>query len=200
MNANSGIHLTEGNTLNIYAQSAGSGYLYAKDDHQFGKRCNAIGGNSGEDSNNISDPGGDGENAGDLNIYGGYIEADGRIGGGNGGNGFDKIGYEDEYDEWGMPTGGQIAVLYDSSISGDGGNGGTISIYGGNIHANDVVGAGVGGFCQGTCGDNGTATIKLSWSKATDRIDIYEYLGTVTLLKEFTETNGEIYGGGDFEI
>ena len=78
MNANSGIHLTKGNTLNIYAQSAGSGYLYAKEVYQSGKLCNAIGGNSGENSNNISNPGGNGENAGDLNIYGGYIEADGR--------------------------------------------------------------------------------------------------------------------------
>ena len=195
MNANSGIHLTEGNTLNIYAQSAGSGYLYAKNDYQYGKLCNAIGGNSGEDSNDIYNPGGDGENAGDLNIYGGYIEADGQIGGGNGGKGYDDTYLEDELDDDGQCI-GQHEVLNGSSASGDGGNGGTISIYGGNIHANDVVGAGVGGFCQGTCGDNGTATINLSWSKATDRIYISCYWGVVTLLKEFTETDGAIYDAG----
>lgn len=192
LNANRGIHLTEGKTLNIYAQSAGSGYLYVKSIWQDNRTYNAIGGNSGEPASIPEDPGENGENAGDLNIYGGYIEADGQIGGGNGGNGFDETGLEDEYDENGEYL-GQFEVLYAGGTGGDGGNGGTINIYGGNIHANDIVGAGTGGSCQGTSGDDGTATINLSWSKATDRIYIDCYLGTVTLLKEFTETNGEIY-------
>lgn len=194
LNANRGIHLTEGNTLNIWAQSEGSGYLYVQRDYQNGIYYNAIGGNSGEASYYITDvPGDNGENAGDLNIYGGYIEADGQIGGGNGGDGHDEMGWEEVFDEWGNPTGEQEEVLYAGGTGGNGGNGGTICIYGGNIHFNDYVGAGIGGTCQGTWGYDGTATINLSWSKATDRIYINTYLGAVKLLKEFTETNGEIY-------
>ena len=73
--ANNGMHLTEGNTLNVFTQSTGSGYLrpWSYDDNNNA----AIGGNGGDDET-------DGENGGVINIYGGKFRCYGALGGGIG--------------------------------------------------------------------------------------------------------------------
>ncbi len=82
-NANYGMHLPAGNTLNIYTQSDGNGDLNAD---CYGNDA-AIGGNGGD--NHEGADGEDGENAGDVNIYGGRLYISGPLGGGRGGDGIE---------------------------------------------------------------------------------------------------------------
>ena len=105
LNAKKGIRVAGGQTLNIYAQSAGEGCGAL---HASANGNAAIGGDAGGDG---EPDGTDGESAGTITIYGGRILADGQgvIGGGNGGFG--------------------------SEVVGDGGHGGTITIWGGIVAA-----------------------------------------------------------------
>ena len=82
-NAYYGMHLPAGNVLNIYTQREGNGYLYAS----YSGNNAAIGGNGGD--NHEDADGGDGENAGDVNIYGGQLSIYGPLGGGRGGDGIE---------------------------------------------------------------------------------------------------------------
>lgn len=184
-----GIEVPEDQTLNIYAQSAGDdkGSLVAfvgegEEYHQ--GRDAAIGGDGGDDGYN------DGMNAGNINIYGGNIEAHGNIGGGNGG---DILQDEDIED--------------DESRGGDGGNSGHINIYGGNVSADGCIGGGRGGVNNnnGEEGEDGYGEIYLSWSDLSDRIHAYSFNGDVTFQKEFVNENEEdvmyegLYWNGDIE-
>ena len=171
----SGIHLSEGNTLNIYAQKAGDGCgkLISNDNSSNA----AIGGNGGNDGVDEGSPNGEaGESAGTLTIYGGDIEVNGNIGGGQGGN-----RYTEDH--------GGITYLYGNS--GKGGYGGTITIYGGIVKTGDYS---IGGGQGGREAHNGSATINLSWTNLTDRIQADEYYGTVNLLKDFADAKNTTGG------
>ena len=170
-----GIEVPEGKTLNIYAQSAGDdkGSLVAfvgegGEYHQ--GRDAAIGGDGGDDGYN------DGMKAGNINIYGGNIEAHGNIGGGNGG---DILQDEDIED--------------DESRGGDGGNSGHINIYGGYVSADGSIGGGYGGVNENTGeeGEDGYGEIYLSWSDLSDRIHAHSFNGDVTFQKEFVNKGNE---------
>ena len=176
-----GIEVPEGKTLNIYAQSAGDdkGSLVASigegyDSHN--GRDAAIGGNGGDDGCN------NGMKAGNINIYGGNIEAHGNIGGGNGG---DILQDEDIED--------------DESRGGDGGNSGHINIYGGYVSADGSIGGGYGGVNENTGeeGEDGYGEIYLSWSDLSDRIHAHSFNGDVTFQKEFVNVDDEdnVYSG-----
>lgn len=176
-----GIEVPEGKTLNIYAQSAGDdkGSLVAfvgegGEYHQ--GRDAAIGGDGGDDGYN------DGMKAGNINIYGGNIEAHGNIGGGNGG---DILQDEDIED--------------DESRGGDGGNSGHINIYGGNVSADGCIGGGRGGVNENTGeeGEDGYGEIYLSWSDLSDRIHAHSFNGDVTFQKDFVNKDNEdnVYSG-----
>lgn len=142
--ADAGIRVAEGNTINIYAQSAGDGCgkLTAS-----GSDDAAIGGNAGENKTDYGDPG---ENAGIINIYGGQVRAMtyGIIGGGCGGDGYKN--------------------------GGDGGNGGIISIYGGQVDALVIGGGygGFGDNQDGNDGD-GTINLSWSSNADSIRVSNY---------------------------
>ena len=170
-----GIEVPEDQTLNIYAQSAGDdkGSLVAfvgegGEYHQ--GRDAAIGGDGGDDGYN------DGMKAGNINIYGGNIEAHGNIGGGNGG---DILQDEDIED--------------DESRGGDGGNSGHINIYGGNVSADGCIGGGRGGVNENTGeeGEDGYGEIYLSWSDLSDQIHAHSFNGDVTFQKDFVNEGNE---------
>lgn len=170
-----GIEVPEDQTLNIYAQSNGDGRgsLVASvgeggEYHQ--GRDAAIGGNGGDDGCN------NGMRAGNINIYGGNIEAHGNIGGGNGG---DILQDEDMED--------------DESRGGDGGNSGHINIYGGYVSADGSIGGGYGGVNENTGeeGEDGYGEIYLSWSDLSDRIHAHSFNGDVTFQKEFVNKGNE---------
>ena len=170
-----GIEVPEGKTLNIYAQSNGDGRgsLVASigegyDSHN--GRDAAIGGNGGDDGCN------NGMKAGNINIYGGNIEAHGNIGGGNGG---DILQDEDIED--------------DESRGGDGGNSGHINIYGGYVSADGSIGGGYGGVNENTGeeGEDGYGEIYLSWSDLSDRIHAHSFNGDVTFQKDFVNEGNE---------
>lgn len=177
--ANGGIRVAEGNTINIYAQSAGVDC--GKVEAIGNSNDAAIGGNGGISQEGNGDPG---ENAGIINIYGGGIIANGSsiIGGGSGGYG---LSYE------------VAEEVYENGTGGDGGNGGIISIYGGQVSA-PWLGGGPGGFNNvDEQANSGDGTIYLSWSSNSDYIWAYEYHATVTLLKTFMDSHSQILDAGE---
>ena len=177
--ADGGIRVAEGNTINIYAQSAGVDC--GKVEAIGSSNDAAIGGNGGISQEGNGDPG---ENAGIINIYGGGIMAYGSsiIGGGGGGYGQSYKVAED---------------VYANGTGGDGGNGGIISIYGGQVSAS-WLGGGSGGFNNvDEEANSGDGTIYLSWSSNSDYIWAYEYHGTVTLLKTFMDSQSQILDAGE---
>ena len=141
LTAKKGIQVSEGNTLNIYAQSENSGSITATGPKA--GRGAGIGGNNADGQ----------RNAGHIVIHGGNITANWEqdcnsagIGGGQNGTG----GTIDIY-------GGKITATghghYGAGIGGAGsGSSGTITIYGGNIVAEgNCGGAGIGGGKDGKC-------------------------------------------------
>ena len=177
--ADGGIRVAEGNTINIYAQSAGVDC--GKVEAIGSSNDAAIGGNGGISQEGNGDPG---ENAGIINIYGGGIIAYGSsiIGGGGGGYGQSYKVAED---------------VYENGTGGDGGNGGIISIYGGQVSAS-WLGGGSGGFNNvDEEANSGDGTIYLSWSSNSDYIWAYEYHATVTLLKTFMDSYSQILDAGE---
>ncbi len=150
LNATKGINLEEGNTLNIYAQSVGSGSITANGCEYsagiggvqyhtggtltiHGGTVNAIGGYDGAGIG-----GGDNGDGGTVNIYNGTVNATG--------------GYE------GAGIGGGLA-----------GNGGTVTVYGGTVNAEGGYdAAGIGG---GSIRDGGTLTIHGGTVNATGGSD-----------------------------
>lgn len=176
-----GIEVPEDKTLNIYAQSNGDGrgslvtFVGEGGEYHQGRDA-AIGGDGGDDGYN------DGMKAGNINIYGGNIEAHGNIGGGNGG---DILQDEDIED--------------DESRGGDGGNSGHINIYGGYVSADGSIGGGYGGVNENTGeeGEDGYGEIYLSWSDLSDRIHAHSFNGDVTFQKDFVNEDDEdnVYSG-----
>jgi hypothetical protein len=210
-----GMHLPASNTLNIYAQSGGSGKLRTS---QSGSDA-SIGGDGGTD---MPMDGERGEDAGNINIYGGVIEVNGDLGGGMGGYGSAVVVGQDcqqqwigedctpVADEWDPETGEPTSWhdecvdiyedvytdIYGGGIGGSGGDAGTICIYGGSVSVSGAIGGGYGGggFEQG--GSDGSATILLSWTNPTDQIYAVRYNGTLTLQKAFTDKNSNQYAAG----
>ena len=159
LNAESGIVVTTGNTLEIYAQSGGSGILNATGVHDNNYSAGAGIGGSIESVD-----------CGTIHIHGGVINAiggsDGRwyggtgIGGGsrareNGGSGGDIVIYggvitaESGYGSVsGTGIGGGFGGVFEAA---NGGDSGTINIYGGSVTAEaygdsmNGSGAGIGG-------------------------------------------------------
>ncbi|MBR7029980.1 MAG: hypothetical protein IKI06_01910 [Prevotella sp.] len=169
-----GLHLSSGNTLNVYTQNGDNGLLRAD------KRNNdaAIGGNGGADA---VGQGGSGEDAGDVNIYGGYVYAYGNLGGGDGGDG------EEDWQDAG----------YIEGIGGNGGSAGNICIYGGKVYVyNAMMGGGRGAYGNNAFGSDGGATISLSWTKNNNSVRANKYNGTVTLQKAFTDESCTNYPAG----
>ena len=159
-----GITVTPGNTLNIYAQSAGTGRLEA-----YGGMNSAGIGGSGYSDN------------GTVNIYGGFVSANGRggagIGGGDGADGGTVNIYGGTVTANGVSTGAGIGG---GANAGNGGdvtiNGGTVTAIGGHLAAG--IGGGYKGISQS--GANG-GTVRING-------------GTVIATGGFFEGNG--YGAG----
>lgn len=183
--ASNGICVPSGSTLNIWAQSTGDGCgkLIA---YQEGKNA-AIGGEGGNDASGNGpdiDPNSSVEttpnaanapDAGTITIYGGDITANGNIGGGDGGDGYD----------FGNRSG----------IGGKGGNG-TIIIYDGDIVVNGNMGGGKGGYGHGVeqetgVDDEGNPTYNYDGGEGGDG-----GTGTVTINGGYVNVRG-IMGGGD---
>ena len=132
-----GITVTEGNTLNIYGEGVDFSALIA----------------TGE-SNQAGIGGGDHQNAGTINIYGGKVIATGGYSGaGIGGGSYGSGGNVNVYGGLVNATGG----TYGAGIGGGDwyGTGGNVTINGGKVFANggDYGGAGIGGGWQGAGGN-----------------------------------------------
>ena len=137
LTASKGITVNSGNTINIYAQSAGTGELNAGSDTSVA----SIGGGARYQS------------GGTVNIHGGKITATGGsnasgIGGAlDGGNGEVNI------------YSGEVTARGKNNAAGIGGysgkSGGTVNIYGGTVNASGsqygTTGIGIGGIKPGSC-------------------------------------------------
>ena len=149
---NGGIHVNEGNSITIYAQSNNEsmGSLTATR----GYFCAGIGGT-------------DGHNGGNITIHGGKITAIGGnssagIGGGDNGSSSNITIYSGNITANGGDGGAGIGG------GNYGGNGGNITIYGGTVTANSSVrGAGIGGGFHSAGGNvtiyGGTITANGGW-------------------------------------
>ena len=169
-----GIRLTAGNTLNIFVGNKwnstveGTGRIHPA----------SIGGNDGADSIDPEVNGGNGENAGTLNIYDGEINVAGNVGGGKGGN-----GCENDYD----------------SRGGNGGDGGTIHFYGGKFYVNESICGGNPGYGEYDGTQGSPATVTLSWTNSTDEVRAWSfYNSNVTLQKAFKDYNKNNYPAGSY--
>ena len=135
-----GIHVSPGNTLNIYGQGAETQALEAfSDTHDYA----GIGGNGSED-------------CGDINIYGGVVNAKANVDAAGIGGGFKGYGgHINIYGGTVNATGGSENSDGGAGIGGGGqGWGGFIKIYGGDVTARGGANAaGIGGGDKGTSGD-----------------------------------------------
>ena len=190
--ASNGIHVSEYNVLNIYAQNAGTGCGSLTAGHS-GTDA-AIGGDGGPTVNEGQN-GESGERSGEINIYGGRITANGNIGGGNGSN---------------------AQATEDSECQAGAGGDGYVYMYGGIVTVNGNIGGGNGGRGESYnsydewgwpiehyCGDgsNGVGSVTLSWSNLSDRIYATNYnvdYSGVTLEKDFYDaTNQQVISAGN---
>ncbi len=140
LEANKGIEVAKGNTLNIFAQSEGAkaGMVEARS----GLYGAGIGGSAGDAG-------------GTVTIYGGTVYAHGDsscagIGGGYEGSGGTVTIYGGTVEAHGGWGGAGIG-------GGDHGSGGTVTIYGGTVEAHSEFGAGIGA----GDGGNGNGTLKI---------------------------------------
>ncbi|MBQ0017603.1 MAG: hypothetical protein KBS63_00120 [Clostridiales bacterium] len=140
LTASKGIAVSDGNTLNIYGQSEGTGSLVAQTGGESGVA--AIGGNYYNDG-------------GTTSIHGGTITAKGTDqGAGIGGGGQSGGGSLTIFDGEVNAVGGEYSAAIGGGRSGAGGN---ISIYGGTVNATtDGHACGIGG---GYTGYSGNITI-----------------------------------------
>ena len=156
LTASKGINVPSTATLNIYAQSGGTGALTATGDGMYA----GIGGNGNLNLNT-------GETCGAVNIFGGTITANSGtnaagIGGGcgkNGGSGGTVTIYGGTVHATGGPFGAGIGGGCGSSSNG--GNGGTMTVYNGTVTATGgIYAAGIGG-AYGTVksGDGSAVTV-----------------------------------------
>ena len=148
LTVNGGIQLEAGNSLTIYGQSDGAdtmGKLTASITSENTAIYNAaIGGNTGE-------------TGGTLTVCGGAVEATVTV---------IDVSQSDPDTSQGNNNGSFAGDSYGAAIggggseTGTGGDGGTITIFGGTVRAESVLGAGIGGGSGGGGGgDGGTITI-----------------------------------------
>ena len=213
LTASKGIAVNEGNSLTIYAQSAGdgAGQLIAGSSDTIAVGNAGIGGGSGESGGAITINGGTVEATGGANAAGigggnsgggGTITINGGTVTANGGSGGAGIG-------GGNSGGGGTITINGGTVTatggqggagiggGNSGGGGAITISGGNVTATnegdgDNRGSGIG---PGKTGTNGTIT--LTWrDDSRDNISItsLSYVGDVTLGNQFKnkETGTEV--------
>ena len=179
LTAEQGIHVAQHNTLNIFAQSAGTGTLTASADYHNA----AIGATHEDDQMGMN-------HSGIIRIYGGVITA-------NGSSGASAIGGSNVIDNGAIYIyGGTITATTDGgAVIGCGKtNGGIISILGGKITATNkyIYGYGIGG---------PNATIHLDLRKASDFIHASGYMGTVNIKSGLLFTDGtNIYSGNNVSI
>ena len=148
LTVNGGIQLKAGNSLTIYGQSDGAdtmGKLTASITSENTAIYNAaIGGNTGE-------------TGGTLTVCGGAVEATVTV---------IDVSQSDPDTSQGNNNGSFAGDSYGAAIggggseTGTGGDGGTITIFGGTVRAESVLGAGIGGGSGGSGGgDGGKVTI-----------------------------------------
>ena len=148
LTVNGGIQLKAGNSLTIYGQSDGAdtmGKLTASITSENTDLYNAvIGGNTGE-------------TGGTLTVCGGAVEATATV---------IDVSQSDPDTSQGNNNGSFAGDSYGAAIggggseTGTGGDGGTITIFGGTVRAESVLGAGIGGGSGGGGGgDGGKVTI-----------------------------------------
>ena len=148
LTVNGGIQLKAGNSLTIYGQSDGAdtmGKLTASITSENTAIYNAaIGGNTGE-------------TGGTLTVCGGAVEATVTV---------IDVSQSDPDTSQGNNNGSFAGDSYGAAIggggseTGTGGDGGTITIFGGTVRAESVLGAGIGGGSGGSGGgDGGEVTI-----------------------------------------
>ena len=148
LTVNGGIQLEAGNSLTIYGQSDGAdtmGKLTASITSENTAIYNAaIGGNTGE-------------TGGTLTVCGGAVEATVTV---------IDVSQSDPDTSQGNNNGSFAGDSYGAAIggggseTGTGGDGGTITIFGGTVRAESVLGAGIGGGSGGSGGgDGGKVTI-----------------------------------------
>ena len=169
LTAEKGIHVAEYNTLNIFVQSAGTGALTASV-----ASGTAIGADFSDYSIGL-------RQAGTIRIYGGIITANtGAFSNAIGGTRGVGIGSGDIYIYGGTVT--ATAGEHGLAIGSASYEGGTISILGGKITANNSEG--IGGLND---------IIHLGWQNADDFILSSKYNGTITIDKSFVlESNDAI--------
>ena len=161
LNAEKGIVVTSTNSLTIYAQSENGGTLNATgmtDDS--GNASAGIGGSTSS------------VDSGSITIHGGIINATGGVANNNFGN----------------PNYGGAGIGGSTTSSGNGGNSGTIEIYGGTITANSGEGSSTGAGIGGGGGGNG--------KNGGDGSGITIYGGNVTAASHGTQSGGAGIGGG----
>ena len=165
LTAAKGIVVTDGNSLTIYAQSKNGGTLNATgttDDS--GNASAGIGGSTSS------------VDSGSITIHGGIINATGGVANNNFGN----------------PNYGGAGIGGSTTSSGNGGNSGTIEIYGGTITANSGEGSSTGAGIGGGGGGNG--------KNGGDGSGITIYGGNVTAASHGTQSGGAGIGGGEGDI
>ena len=175
----SGVTVRNGNTLNIYGQSAGTGKLCANSGTYSG-----IGGEPQYSGFDIIPGSG---SCGTINIHGGTVEAQSNdsaaIGGYDSFAGGEVTIYGGTVTAWSNADGAGIGGGGDNTGApgGTGGSGGTVTIYGGTVNATGGTGIGGGATNYGTGGAGGTVTI---------------YGGTVNATGHRTYGGTGIGGGG----
>ena len=162
--AKDGIELTEGNSLTVYGQSAGTGKLIASvtysgagigatDRYTTGGTLNVYGGtvDATGASNGAGIGGSNDGTGGTVNVYGGKVKATGgNNGAGIGGGNFGAGGTVNIYGGEVEANGGEGSA---GIGGGYGGKGGTVNIYGGTIIGRGSLNAaGIGGGFLGSVG------------------------------------------------
>ena len=152
LTVNAGIQVEKGNSLTIYGQSEQTGTmgrLIASITEEDASIYHAVIGGNGSDTG--------GNEGGAVTIHGGFVSATATV---------IDFSQSDPDTSQGNNNGSFAGDSYGAAIggggseTGTGGDGGTITIFGGTVRAESVLGAGIGGGSGGSGGgDGGTITI-----------------------------------------
>ena len=182
LTASKGIRLTEGNELDIYGQTLGTGTLRSVTD---GSWQSGIGGNAHETGGKLI------VNGGDVTATGGS-SASGIGGGGNDWRGcwgdggtFIQNGGTVKANGNGYGAGIGGGGYFQSGAGVSGGNGGTAIINGGYLSATSPNGYGIGSGSTPDRQEGNPTTLQLSWRNLTDEFFISSDKADVTLKKDF---------------
>lgn len=152
LTVNGGIQVAKGNSLTIYGQSEQTGTmgrLIASITEEDASIYHAVIGGNGSDTG--------GNEGGAVTIHGGFVSATATV---------IDVSQSDPDTSQGNNNGSFAGDSYGAAIggggseTGTGGDGGTITIFGGTVRAESVLGAGIGGGSGGSGGgDGGKVTI-----------------------------------------